>query len=330
MKERADFHVHLGDRTNENLLEEARRNNVAVLGVLDRGIVKTNRLRELILQGKEQNITITPGVECLTEVNINNQPVSLELLGLDFNLENTQIYHNFDPNGEFYQEKHQRKIDYQIGFLENQGFRLNQLEVNRKQWEAVKSGQFLDTAIRLCRIAANDPYNLDIFQNHQPDVEAHFQIRPQDRPGILGDPAQEALSRAKYLYWKVFAPGMPGFRKWHLDFATIINTVHDAGGVVIIPHPSFQHKQGEVGLREVIDQLFDLGVDGVECWDADILDRPLAMHVRTKGKLVLGGSGQDTTYYSNRVMGKGEIESQRMCISPQRFRDIQNYKSRNN
>ncbi|MCL5783904.1 MAG: hypothetical protein M1142_00915 [Patescibacteria group bacterium] len=326
MAERADFHIHLGDRTNENLLDEAIRNHVSVLAVLDRGIIKTTQLEQLIKAGQNQGIEILPAVECLTEVPLNSHSISVEFLGLDFDLNHPAIYRNFNPKGEFYSQKHQRKVAYQVGCLENQGFQLNRVSETNSLWSTVDGGEFLDTAIRLCRIVVLDPANQKLLQSANGKVEAHLAKRPEDKPKDPNNPTELSLLNAKVIYWELFAPGMPGFKKWHLDPQTILNTIHEAGGVVIVPHPKFQHKLGGTTVEEALDHLFKIGIDGVEVWDANLIDKKFTRQVLSKGKIALGGSGQDTTYYQNRVMGMGDIKDQRMFISTRRLVDLKLYK----
>lgn len=318
MKERADFHVHFGDRTTCDLIDEALTNNVRVMGVLDRGIVRTCLLRQLTLEAKQKNITIIPGVECLTEVDLGPKKISIELLGLDFDLEHPQIYHNFDPNGEVYSQKHLRKVEFQKDFLEQKGFSLKINPENCAQWDLINNGTTLDTAIRLCKIVASNQENTSQFDEFQQEIENHLNKRPQDKNDL----------HAKFLYWKYFAPGQSGFRRWQLDYQTIIDSIHQAQGVVIVPHPSFRHKPNGTDFVTLINSLFEIGIDGIEGWDADLLDKSLIRSLINKGKIIVGGSGRDATYYSNRIIGKGDIEKQRMFISPRRLQDIRNYKQK--
>lgn len=326
-KERADFHIHIGDRTDEDLLKEAQNIGVRAFTALDRGIIRTERLRKLVDYGQNYGVRVLPGVECLTEVKLNGHSISVELLGLDFNLRNPEIFRNFDPQGEVYNEKHCRKVDLQSGFLEKQGFIVNLNSHNHDQWEVIRSGLILDTAVRICRIAASDPNNQVILHEFRDEIDMHMAKRPQDKPQDPNNTEHQSLSKAKFMYWKYFAPGKEGFHKWQLDSDTIFKTLHEAHGVIIIPHPNFQHKAGGTTVEEALDRLFELGVDGIECWDADLLDKPLARKALERGKLVLGGSGQDTNYYSNRIMGKGEKGRERMFISLRRLKDITQYKA---
>lgn len=320
MKERADFHVHLGDRCDQDILNEASLHQVKVMAILDRGIVRTAHLRLFITSGKQEGMTVLPGVECLTEITYSDKIVPQELLGLGFDLNHPEIYRNFDPRGEIYSQKHQRKVEFQKSFLESAGFSLNHTQENAQQWQTINGGEVLDTAIRLCKIVASDHQNSHYFLTHQPEINDHLKKRPQDLEGI----------EAKYLYWTFFAPSQPGFRKWQLDSQTIIDTIHKAGGVVIVPHPTFRHKPNGIEPVRLLNTLFDLGIDGIEGWDADLLDKELARHALAKGKIVVGGSGRDATYYSNRILGKGDVDKQRMYISPRRLEDIKEYKQKHN
>lgn len=316
MKERADFHVHLGDRDNTDLIQEALEHQVNTLAVFDRSLVRTARLQSLMEEAAQAGITIIPGVESLVRLNHQGKETYLELVGLDFSLQHPQIFHYFDPRGEYYRDKHQTKVDFQKGFLEERGFSLDGTSISSQQWEVIKSGEVLDTAIRLCKIAAVDPNNRSLISSLTPDVETHLRKRPQDQ----SDPV------AKYLYWAYFAPGQDGFRRWQPNFATVVEAIHQAAGVVILPHPSLKHSHEEIDPLDILDDLFTMGLDGVEGWDADLLNKNLARKVIRAGRLVLGGSGKDATYYQNRVLGKGEIDKQRMYIAPRRLQALRNYK----
>ncbi len=318
-EERADFHVHFGNRTEEEIIEEARENRVSVVAVLDRGIVKIGRLKHLIATAQNQGVTVIPGVENLTEVSYDHSKLSTELLGLDFDLDHPAIHDTFDPLGKRQQEKHLRKIEFQRSFLESRGFDLNTTRENTTHWETIKKGGILETALELCKIAAYNPKNRPLLDSLQTSIKEHLSRRPQDK----GE-----LQEAKCLYWEYFAQGQPGFRRWFLDYKVIINSIHQAGGVVIIPHPEYRHIDNKVGIDKILGELFDAGVDGIEGWDAGPLDKHLARLALNKGKLLLGGSGEDSTNYNNRVMGKGEKGSERMYISPKRLIDIRSYKQR--
>lgn len=314
--DRADLHVHLGDRDPEDLLNEAEKNSVGVVAVLDRGIIRTKKLTELMRMGQERSIQVIPGIESLTEVQFNGHTIPLELVGLDFDLDDPDIDRVFGPKGEVYSSKHRRKVEYQRSFLESLGLKIRRTEHNANQWDLVESGEVLDTAIRLCKIAALDEDNQEIFKSWANDMLAHLEKRPQDQEGL----------EAKFLFWNSFAIGQPGYKKWSLDFDTIVNTIHRADGVVVLAHPDFQHGKDESELVPLITNLFDKGIDGVEGWDAGPLDDYLDYLARRYNKLCLGGSGQDLTNYSNRKMGYGDLVTQNMYIPINRCLEIARYK----
>ena len=105
----------------------------------------------------------------------------------------------------------------------------------------------------------------------------------------------------------------------------IVKTIREANGVVVGAHPNFKIGDGIVNLDTVINYWFENKVDGLEGWDAGPLNKELALKSRARGGLVLGGSGRDIKY-SNRIMGKGDINRQDMYISPKHLLDIKKYK----
>ena len=44
-----------------------------------------------------------------------------------------------------------------------------------------------------------------------------------------------------------------------------INLIHNAGGMAVLAHPGYYH-MSEVELKDMIDRLYDIGLDGIECF----------------------------------------------------------------
>lgn len=317
-KERADFHVHLGDRTAEGIVEEALANEVSVLAVMDRGLVRPERLERVQQLAKRVGIEALSGIECLTELTIGDKHLTFELIGINFDIYHQEIFRAFNPQGELNQKKHGLKIEHQRDFLTSLGLEIRELSLNHEQWDAIAAGAN-DTAYRFCKIASVDDENLPWFEKWQTEITQHLQERPQD----MAEPF------AKFLYWQNFAPGRVGFKPWFLDFQTILDSIHTANGVVILAHPRFSHIAGAENnngsLVDHINDLFDLGVDGLEGWygglNQDKLDLELAHIAYSRGRLILGGSGKDASY-TNRIIGRGSIEHQGMFISARKLIDI--------
>lgn len=314
-REKADFHVHIGTRTNEDIFQEAINNQVRVLGLLDRGAVDCSRLTQLKESGRSCGIEVVPGIECLTEIRHKLRLINFELIGLNFDEKCPAVFDTFDVRGGVNLEKHDQKVTYQRTFLQSCGFKLQRIEANEPIWKMVEQDHVFDTAYKLCQIAARSQLNRGLFEDLGDEIRQHLEKRPQDRSDLY----------SKFLYWRLFAPGKPGFRKWYLDASTIINTVHEGGGIVLLAHPNFQHSEADSQLPEMLDFIFDLGIDGVEGWDAGLLDKRLAKEALKRGGLVLGGSGTDQTNYSNRSIGLGEISNPLMHISSRRLCDILRY-----
>ncbi len=316
-KERADFHVHLGDREDADIVREALDNHVTVVAVMDRGIVRIEKVRRLVALGEKAGIIIVPGVECFTEIqDKSGKTAPFELIGLDFNLGSPTLFNDFDPRGEVYSGRHDVKVTFQREFLENQGFNMTPNEQTQSMWDIVNSAQILDTAVRLCGIAAQDKATISrLIQStkFQSELESHHSHRPQDRGDL-----------AKFLYWKYFAYGTPGYKKWHPEPKTIIDSIKKSEGVVLLAHPRFQHVQGDLTILDVMADIFKLGIDGLEGWDHGNLDIELAIMARRRGLLVLGGSGRDISY-NNRILGRGAVGEEEMFISPRRLKELKAY-----
>lgn len=318
-KPRADFHVHIGDRTNEDFIQEALDNNVKVVAALDRGSeVKIDRLKDLITYGEKRGVTVIPGVESFTQVTLCGQQAAFELIGLDFDLDHPDIYRIFDPRAGIPPQLHDPKISFQRTILENMGFNLDPSSENQLLYDEIKSRMKAETAIRYCQITLMNPQNLQLMNSPywQKQTRIHFQSRPEDQGHL-----------ENVLYWSVFAPGKEGYWQNHLSFKLILDTIHKAGGVVIGAHPKLKLGDEGPNLDSLIEFWFDQGIDGLEVWDAAPPDTYLTHKAVSRHKLYLGGSGRDIKY-SNRIMGRGDAKLQDMYIHPKMLDMLRNYKER--
>ncbi|MCL5409922.1 MAG: hypothetical protein M1607_03625 [Patescibacteria group bacterium] len=331
IRQRADFHVHLGKRTEEDVLAEAVRNHVSVIALLDRGEVRINRLQRAQELGRETGVTVIPAIESFTAFPYQDQEILMEFIGLDFDLDHSIIKRTFDPFSEVQMANLSRKVAFQKNYIESVGFSVNHTDSNNRSWLEISSGRVAETAIEICKIAAGDPANEDLLSSLQGQFRHHFLIRPQDAPTNPEDPSQTQLSVAKALYWQHFAPGRPGFKRWYLPFEEIRDTIHQGQGVIVIAHPKFEHKPGEVRIQDILPEILEAGVDGVEGWDAGKLDRHLARIALSQNKLVLGGSGKDASRYKNREIGLGDNSDPEnpapMFIPPRLLNKIREYKA---
>ena len=68
-----------------------------------------------------------------------------------------------------------------------------------------------------------------------------------------------------------------------LQVDELIDLVHRAGGIILVAHPS--------GQFHLIDQLLDMGLDGLEVWHADLTEeeRALAFKIGAEKKLFMSG-----------------------------------------
>ena len=73
--------------------------------------------------------------------------------------------------------------------------------------------------------------------------------------GLSRDAAIDVLDKA----WR----GAGRFR-FHVD--EVINTIHAAGGVAVLAHPSILERNGEVIGRESVAELVEMGLDAIEVY----------------------------------------------------------------
>ena len=319
-RERADFHVHIGDRTNQEIIQEANEQNTVVLAALDRKVARTERIKSLQDEGTQHDITVIPGIEYATKMILNDREENVEFLGLMFDLDHYLIWKYFHPKSEYNQALHQEKLEHQTQFLQSEGYCLDETEDNTKQWNAILYEGHADTAYRLCKIAASHPANKQTVINLNGRIDRHITWRPQDGK----DPV------SKFLFWTFFAPDKPGYKNWSLSGEQVIEIIHKTYGAVIYPHPDFRHDYQVSDQTRLLKFLFESGVDGIEGWDADRLNSPVAKLAKQYNRLVLGGSGSDKTNYDNRTIGIGDSISQKMFIHPRRFDDLMRYRIENN
>ncbi|MBI4037389.1 hypothetical protein HY385_03120 [Candidatus Daviesbacteria bacterium] len=314
-KPRADLHVHYSDQRRDDLLEEAQANQTEVVGLLERETIRTNILQHVINEGVTRGLRLVPGIELLFR-HESQGTQSYELICLDFNLQNPRIFNELDPKGEVYSSVHRRKVDFQTEFLANLGFNMEPIPETDAAWHNLNSGEFADTAIRLSRIAIQNPSNKSVVDHLLSSLESEYSEYLKKRPEDNGD-------SAKFLYWQHFALGKPGQKRWTKEVQPkdLIQLIHQAGGLVILAHPE------EFNDPFISYMLDEVGVDGLEGWHAGPLNLRLARKALERGKLVLGGSGKSIEDYNNRLIGLGDIETQNMFIPAAKIIDqIEEYK----
>src|SRR5262249_19638829 len=57
--------------------------------------------------------------------------------------------------------------------------------------------------------------------------------------------------------------------KEHLTPRCAIQMIHDAGGLVVLAHPTQLRKTNDAQLKATIKDLADIGLDGIECIHSD-------------------------------------------------------------
>lgn len=322
-EERADLHVHYKKGYEARILTWSSRTNTRVLGVIEHATVNTKALGSFVEMGRSKGFTILPGVEMLF-VHQNGAEIPYEIVGLGFDLKAPEIFRLLDPRGDVYSSVHQEKVAFQRGYLADLGFDTSVTEENRAVIEPIEKLEVAATAYPLCKAATLNPKNRLLIEKlafEQADQIAEMaKTRPED-----------ATDFPKFLYWQHFAKGQPGYRIWgnRVEVTDVSDTIHNAGGVVLLAHPEFQHIEDQLPPETILSKLLDLGFDGLEGWNARPLNRNFAQIAWGRNLLVGGGSGKNIDY-DNRIIGLGDKEFKDMFIPSSVLGEIRAYQIKHN
>lgn len=316
LRGKADFHVHYDDQTALEIIREAAKNKVFVLGLVGRLDV-SDHFEEYRVFGGKLGVKVVPGVEYLAKVDETHT----DLIALDFDPSHPAILDYFGHN-----EKRQVKLSREIAlkqkrFLEDKGFIVEgKDEGDQVLLQSLLMGEVAEKAIRFCNIVTKNALNRDLIERlkkENSEMWKYVREKYSDRPGY-----KERLwdLESKFLWLMYFPPGKGGYIPVLTPAEKIIKAVHEARGVALYsPEGSFNENDW--------DKLIELGIDGIMAWHADKIevDRKTLINTRSKGLLVLGGSDYNPNLNHWQVgVGQGG-----MYISARRYLDLKRYKTRN-
>lgn len=328
--ERADLHVHYHPTRTPELLAEARKHNVTALALLEHGSVTLEELDQSIkLWSAEYDIPhLLPGVELLFK---SIEGIHYELIVLGWRRITPELFDLIDPRGNSNLSVTREKVSYQTEFLANRlGFYTEPVPNNREMFEAIHTGLYTDTAIRLCRAALANPANavkVEQYRRAREDAIANHEKRRPEKAGDLGD----------FMYFRHFTPQSEeqnpeesAYRVWGVahDPREVTKIAHGAEAVAYLAHPYFQHFDQEPMPRLIMDRLVaEANLDGWENWYGDIEYRGLLQKARKERKIALGGSGKSLNY-ANRSVGLGDMTFRDMLIPAHIIDELEEYKAR--
>ena len=221
----ADLHVHSmysdGTMTIEEILEEADRQQVALLAVSDHDMLDGARALQKLAKENEKykNIKCIPSVE----INALDGERNVHILGFYVDLQNKE----FDS----FIRKNRNMLD--------------------------------DVSIQLMKKMEKDYDNISLEEFRQ----------------YTYDPTKGGFEALHYLRDKGFIQELKeGFRFFQIydcpyscvefpDVPTVIEKVHEAGGIAVMAHPgvTIPHKEPEAFKEEFL-RYVDMGVEGIECY----------------------------------------------------------------
>lgn len=329
-QERSDLHVHLENAwvpgKTGSLIREAVQNRTPYIGLLQHGTVKRSRMDQAVRAGNSMGVKVVPGVEQpFKNTDDRGEAIHYELVALGYDLKHPRAIKYFDCDGELYAPVHNDKVHFQVGYLVDiLDFDMRECPETRRLWVPINSREQSATAYELCKIAVANPEN-QVLVNHYRHrwadfIEDHYRNRPADNQ------PDNPLNFAKVLYWKTFAFGQDGFRRWgeSVPPKEFIEAAHEAGGCVVVAHPEFQHVRKETAPITIAEQLYNMGVDGLEGWWAGPLNTVIHRMNQDRDKLTLGGSDKSIDY-KNRTIGLGDKDRQDMDMPASVLRHYQDY-----
>jgi predicted metal-dependent phosphoesterase TrpH len=263
-----DLHIHSrscsdGNLTVEEIIKEAKNRKIELISITDHDSIDCQE--NAIILSKKNGIRYISGVE----LNItfshtkyhNGKPISLDLLGYQFDIKNKTFNNQLKQIAE-YREERGAKILKKINA------------------EFCKEGIY--------RLDRKD------FKEIQDSVDGVF-----GRPHIADYLVKKGIVRTKqeafdkYLV-KCDVPKYP----LHIEEASRL--VRNAGGIIVLAHPNDPHGTSLINLTkslteqtEIIEESILEHIDGIECWhsrnDALTTDHYLNF-ARKNGLIMTGGS----------------------------------------
>jgi hypothetical protein len=236
-----DLHIHSkscsdGNLTVGELVKEAKLRNIGLMSITDHDSIGCQG--KTMALARKNSIHYVSGVELNVTFSHpryrNGKPISLDLLGYQFDIENKELKNKLQKIGKYREERAGKILD----------------KINAK---------FLKEGIE--KLTKND---LREIQESVDGVLGRPHIADYlVRKGIVGT-KQEAFDR--YLV-KCNVP------KYPLYIEKASRLVRDAGGIIVLAHPNDPHGISLAELTKSLDEQTEImeesileHIDGVECW----------------------------------------------------------------
>jgi hypothetical protein len=103
------------------------------------------------------------------------------------------------------------------------------------------------------------------------------------------------------------------------DVREVLEAIHDAGGIAVLAHPAFYDS------FDLLDELIELGLDGVEVWHPTADEETVAHLKRTarEHNLLMTGGSDFHGMYNSRLTALGD------CLTPdEQLTELLNYKAK--
>jgi len=279
---RVDFHVHYDDETAIRIIECARENGVISIGLIKRAEI-SDHMKEYIDYAENLGVKVLPGVEYFARLNEKN--VELIALGFDYSHHAVRSIFGVEERKDF----NQRIAQKQKLLFEDQGFSFEGLEGEDEEHLAnLLDGRITEKAILYCRLASGNPFNRQIMEELKKEHGLLWEEILEAKKRKIGYSTDPSKTEAKFLWDLFFAPGKPCFLPIQQTASQIIDSVHNANGVVLY---SPEGKFNEADWKTLIS----LGIDGIMAWHGGPLElgREQIEEIRKSHLLVLGGSDYD-------------------------------------
>lgn len=232
-----DLHMHScysddGEFTPIQLVDMCYAEEIKIMAIADHNCVKAND--EAICHARKLNIKYIPAIE----IDCTYQGINLHVLGYGID------YHQplFNQLGENIEKQELSCSLKKLELTNNMGFELTQEQLDVLSKNGVYTGEMFGEAL------LNDKRYL------------HNDLLKPYRKG--GDRSDNPYVN---FYWDYYAQGKPCYTEINLPkLETIIQLIHDYGGIAVLAHPGNNLK----GHFELLNDIVKLGIDGVEAYSS--------------------------------------------------------------
>lgn len=278
MKNYIDLHMHSGysddgEFTAEELVTKCHQNGIRIMAITDHNTVSI--IDEELALCHEMGIIGIPGVE----IDCTWKGIDLHVVGYGMD-HHQRAFQKIEEDITAQEIVNSRK---RVWLTNQMGFQLSEQDMEESSLSDVWPGELFGEVLL-----------------NRPEYADHELLKPY-RPG--GSRSDNPLVN---FYWDFYSQGKPCYTEtWFSDLETVIDLVHEHGGVLVLAHPGVNLK----GRFEEFDEMAALGIDGVEAFssyhDIETCDYFYGKakqydllvtcgsdyHGKTKPAISLGGSG---------------------------------------